>query len=73
MLAVSGSATAIEKWYRVTEVMQITGFGRSFIYSQMEAGNLRSVKCGRGRRIPESAIADFQAKFNTVGEGIKSC
>lgn len=55
---------AVEKWYRVDEVMQITGFGRSFIYDQMSAGQLRNVKCGAGRRIPESALVEFQAKFN---------
>ena len=58
----------VEKWYRVTEVMELTGFGRSFIYGQMEAGTLRSVKAGAGRRIPESALIEFQQRFDGSGE-----
>jgi excisionase family DNA binding protein len=48
--------------------MALTGFKRTFIYAQMEAGNLRSVKAGGGRRIPESALAEWQAKFDGSGE-----
>jgi len=58
----------VEKWYRVHEVMGLTGFGRSFLYEQMGAGNLRSVKCGGARRIPESALVEFQARYNGSGE-----
>ena len=58
----------VEKWYRVTEAMAVTGFGRTFLYSEMEAGRLRSVKAGGGRRIPESALAEWQAKFDGSGE-----
>ena len=58
----------VEKWYRVSETMALTGFGRTFLYSQMEAGALRSVKAGGGRRIPESALAEWQAKFDGSGE-----
>ncbi len=58
----------VEKWYRVFEAMALTGFGRTFLYSQMESGALRSVKAGGGRRIPESALAEWQAKFDGSGE-----
>ncbi|MES2788792.1 MAG: helix-turn-helix domain-containing protein [Planctomycetota bacterium] len=58
----------VEKWYRVTEAMEITGFSRSFIYSQMDQGKLRSIKAGGGRRIPDSALAEFQRRFDGNGE-----
>lgn len=64
----SDKPQSVEKWYRVTEAMELTGFGRSFLYARMEGGELRSVKCGGGRRIPESALIEFQAKFNGAGE-----
>ena len=59
---------SVEKWYTVTEAMAVTGFKRTYIYGQMESGALRSVKAGGGRRIPESALAAWQAKFNGSGE-----
>jgi len=58
----------VEKWYTVSEVMEVTGFKRTFLYGQMEGGALRSVKAGGGRRIPASALADWQARFNGGGE-----
>lgn len=70
METTSENRSNVERWYRVEEVMEITGFGRSFIYDQIAAGNLRSVKVGGGRRIPESALADFQARFDGNGESL---
>ena len=58
----------VEKWYRVSEVMALTGFGRSFLYDQMAIGRLRSVKAGAGRRIPESALIAFQQSCDGSGE-----
>ena len=58
----------VEKWYTVYEAMLLTGFKRTFLYGQMESGALRSVKAGGGRRIPESALAEWQGKFNGNGE-----
>lgn len=45
--------------YRVTEAMQILSLSRSQIYEQMRMGRLRSVKQGRSRLIPESAIREY--------------
>ncbi len=64
----AGRQATVEKWYRVTEAMEITGFGRTFIYSQMDQGKLKSKKVGGARRIPESALAEFQQRFNGAGE-----
>jgi excisionase family DNA binding protein len=35
--------------------------GRSKIYELMRLGQLRSVKIGASRRIPQAALADFMA------------
>lgn len=45
--------------YRVTEAMQMLSLSRSQIYEQMRAGRLRSVKQGRSRLIPGSAIREY--------------
>lgn len=58
----------VEKWYRVTEVMDLTGLGRTFLYHIMDKGLLRSIKVGGARRIPESALAEFQARFDGSGQ-----
>ena len=62
------TAATVERWYRVDDVMQLTGFGRTFLYAEMEKGRLRSVKVGGGRRIPESSLIEWQARFNGNGE-----
>jgi excisionase family DNA binding protein len=58
----------VEKWFTVADAMEITGFKRTYIYQEREAGRLRSIKAGGGRRIPESALAEWQARFNGSGE-----
>ena len=58
----------VEKWYRVKEASEVTGFGRSFLYERMATGELKSRKVHGARRIPESALAEFQARFDGSGE-----
>ncbi|MFI7677188.1 helix-turn-helix domain-containing protein [Actinophytocola sp. NPDC049390] len=45
--------------YRVTEAMKLLSMSRSFIYEQIRAGRLRSVKQGRARLIPAAAIQTY--------------
>lgn len=45
--------------YRVTEAMQILSISRSQLYEQLRAGRIRSVRQGRTRLIPESAIREY--------------
>lgn len=40
--------------------------GRSSIYRLMDTGELRSVKIGRRRFIPDSAIADYVARLKAT-------
>lgn len=39
------------------------GIGRTKVYELMAAGALRSVKIGRARRVPASALAEFVARL----------
>ncbi|MFF3669903.1 helix-turn-helix domain-containing protein [Microtetraspora malaysiensis] len=45
--------------YRVADVMHLLSMSRSVIYEQIRSGRLRSVKQGRTRLIPASAITDY--------------
>lgn len=47
--------------YPVKEAMVLLSLGRTSIYEQIRSGRLRSVKEGRRRLIPASAIADYIA------------
>ncbi|WP_063129353.1 helix-turn-helix domain-containing protein [Nocardia fusca] len=42
---------------------QRLGIGRSGLYDLMNSGELHSVKIGRRRLVPESAIADYIARL----------
>jgi excisionase family DNA binding protein len=63
------SVKTVERWYTVAQVCELTGFHKSFIYAQLTSGKLRSKKVGKdGRRVPESALAEWQASFDGSGE-----
>lgn len=45
--------------YRISEAMQLLSMSRSVIYEQIRAGRLVSVKQGRARLIPATAIRQY--------------
>jgi excisionase family DNA binding protein len=47
--------------YRVPQAMRILSLRRSTIYELIRSGRLRSVREGRARLIPASAIAEYVA------------
>jgi excisionase family DNA binding protein len=47
--------------YRIAEVMEILSLSRTVIYELIRSGRLRSVKEGRSRLVPASAITDYIA------------
>ncbi|WP_370028522.1 helix-turn-helix domain-containing protein [Planotetraspora sp. GP83] len=47
--------------YRVSEAMHLLSMSRTVIYEQIRAGRLRSLKQGRTRLIPASAITEYIA------------
>ncbi|MEV0196104.1 helix-turn-helix domain-containing protein [Nonomuraea sp. NPDC050691] len=45
--------------YRIPDAMQKLRMSRSVIYEQLRSGRLRSVKQGRSRLIPATALAEY--------------
>jgi excisionase family DNA binding protein len=43
----------------IKDIVARTGLSRSTVYEEMDSGRLRSVKVGRRRLIPESALVDY--------------
>jgi len=54
--------------YRVSEAVCVIGLSRSKVYELIRAGRLRSVKEGRRRLIPASAIAEYISLLEREGE-----
>ncbi|WP_067504077.1 helix-turn-helix domain-containing protein [Actinoplanes sp. TFC3] len=45
--------------YRIPEAMRLLSLSRSVIYELIRSGRLRTVKEGRTRLVPESAITEY--------------
>jgi excisionase family DNA binding protein len=52
---------AVKPLYRVTEAMVLLSMSLSVIFELIRSGRLRSVKEGRARYIPASAITEYVA------------
>lgn len=52
---------------QVEAVMARLCLGRSTVFALIASGELRSVKVGRRRLVPESAIVDFIASLESTG------
>jgi len=55
-------ATVIQ-YYKAREVQAILSCGRSKIYELMESGDLKSVRMGGARRIPQTALVEYQQRL----------
>lgn len=55
--------------HRVADAMRVLSMSRTVIYEQIRSGRLRSVKQGRSRYIPESAILAYIALLEKEAEG----
>lgn len=58
MEAATGPA-APDRLLSIDEAAAALSLGRSRIYLDIAAGRLRSIKCGRARRVPASAIDEY--------------
>jgi excisionase family DNA binding protein len=57
--------------YRVADAMQVLSLSRTVIYELIRTGRLRTVKEGRARLIPASAIAEYVALLEREAGGNK--
>ncbi|MEU7254369.1 helix-turn-helix domain-containing protein [Streptomyces rimosus] len=57
--------------YRVTDAMRVLSMSRTVIYEQIRTGRLRTVKQGRTRLIPASAITEYVALLEREAGGRK--
>lgn len=57
--------------YRVADAMQVLSMSRTVIYELIRTGRLRTVKEGRARLIPASAIAEYVALLEREAGGSK--
>ena len=53
--------------HQIPAAMARLSIGRSTLYTLMDTGQLRSVKVGKRRLIPESAIVEFIAQLEASG------
>jgi excisionase family DNA binding protein len=49
----------VERLLSIPEACEAIGIGRSRIYHELDSGRLRSIKVGRRRLVPASAVAEF--------------
>lgn len=54
-------AGAPERLLSVAEAARALGIGRTALYAELQAGRCRSVKVGRRRLVPSSALAAYTA------------
>ena len=52
--------------YRVEEAAEAMRLSRSRLYELIRSGQLRSVKCGRRRLVPVSALAEYADRLDGV-------
>lgn len=50
--------------YRPEEAAEALAIGRTRVYAALAAGELRSVRVGRSRRIPADALREYLAGLN---------
>ncbi|MEV0618585.1 helix-turn-helix domain-containing protein [Nonomuraea sp. NPDC050404] len=56
--------------YDVEETVVVLRLSRRYLYEQIRSGRLRSVKAGRARRVPASAIAEYVALLEREGQSV---
>lgn len=67
---VLAESTGLDVWVRLTDAKEITSLGETFLKEAMNSGRLRSIKAGRCRRIPLSALKEFMASFDGSGDSV---
>jgi excisionase family DNA binding protein len=58
-----------ERLFSVAAAAAVTGLGRSSVYELIGRGELRTLKVGRRRLVPASAIAELAARADGAAAG----
>lgn len=69
LASVDSLPSADVQLYRVADAMRVLSLSKTVIYEQIRSGRLRTVKQGRSRLIPESAIREYIALLEKEAEG----
>lgn len=67
----SPPAVSPDRLLSVAEVASALGIGRSALYSEIAAGRLRTIRVGRRRLVPASAIAEYITALLRPCEGVR--
>jgi excisionase family DNA binding protein len=68
-LALESTARQLDvQLFKVTDVMQALNMSRTVVFDLLRSGRLRSVKQGRARLIPVSAIREYVALLEKEAE-----
>ena len=59
---VGGQSVAEESLLTVPEVCRMLGVGRTFLYAEIAAGRLRTIRIGRLRRIQRAEVLRYIAE-----------
>lgn len=60
-MAAAAPASAPDRLHDLKTAADLLGIGRTALYGEIQAGRVRSMKIGRRRLIPSSAITERQA------------
>ncbi len=56
--AAAGAPAVPDRLLSIASAADVLGIGRTSLYAELQAGRLRSVKVGRRRLVPSSAVAE---------------
>jgi excisionase family DNA binding protein len=65
------STVLMRKWYSVAEVAEMLGYGRSKVQMLVIAGDLKSLKDGRARRILPEWVDEYVARRAAEAEELR--
>ncbi|GGQ80490.1 helix-turn-helix domain-containing protein [Kitasatospora griseola] len=68
-LPARGRNSTLPVLYRVDDVVELLRLSRTVVYDLIRAGRLRTVKEGRSRLVPASAINDYVALLEREARG----
>jgi excisionase family DNA binding protein len=69
MSRMSGGVPLLPRWYTIAQVAALLGYGESKVRMLIIAGDLRSLKDGRSRRVLPEWVDDYVERRAAEAEG----